>query len=232
MVNDALNKTINWSWRDVIKLLFITFVFVPIFIEYVLHEFFYMLFQDSLYSGTLMGLVMAIVFTVSLYLIALKPYGYSWNTVGVRRFSNGYWKWIVVWSIILIIGSVIILVLMEFFNISWENEKTESLQRNITWYTFVIGFVSAAIISPIYEEIFYRGFLYKWFRGKYGIAAGMFISSFIFMVVHIPTYNTLPINFISGLVFAWTYEKTGSVLPAIIIHGIYNGIAVVLTLLA
>jgi citrate lyase synthetase len=52
------------------------------------------------------------------------------------------------------------------------------------------------------------------------------------MIAHIPTYNTLPVNFISGLVFAWTYEKTGSILPAIIIHASYNGIAFILTLIS
>ncbi|WP_249871652.1 CPBP family intramembrane glutamic endopeptidase [Oceanobacillus saliphilus] len=230
MGNNSMSKTtIKWSWRDVFKLLFLTFVVVPLFIEYLLHDLLYTLFQDSLYSGTMTGLIMAIVFMTSLYFIALKPHGLSWNTVGVNRFSNGYWKWIVVWLIVLIVVSVMILTLMDILNVSWENEKTESLLRNKAWHTILIGFVSAAIISPIYEEIFYRGFLYKWFRVKWGVAAGMFVSSFIFMIVHIPTYNTLTVNFVSGLVFAWTYEKTGSVLPAIIIHGTFNGIALILT---
>jgi membrane protease YdiL (CAAX protease family) len=49
------------------------------------------------------------------------------------------------------------------------------------------------------------------------------------MLVHIPTYNTLPVNFLSGLVFAWVYEKTKSLLPSMIIHACFNGIAVILT---
>ncbi|UOE94428.1 MULTISPECIES: CPBP family intramembrane glutamic endopeptidase [Bacillaceae] len=232
MGNDLIGKPIKWCWKDVFKLLLITFLFVPFFLEFLMHDFLYSLFQNSLYSGTLTGFVMAIVFMTSLYYIILKPYHLSWKSVGVRRFSNQYWKWIIVWLCLLIIMSVVILIIMELLHISWENGKTESLQKNITWFTLLIGFVSAVIISPIYEEIFYRGFLYKWFRGKWGIAAGMVISSFIFMLVHIPTYNTLPVNFISGLVFAWTYEKTGSILPAIIIHSTFNGLALILTVTA
>ncbi|WP_078556556.1 CPBP family intramembrane glutamic endopeptidase [Bacillus alkalicellulosilyticus] len=222
----------EWTWRDVSKLLIVTFIIVPVIIEYFLHDYFYSLFQNSLYSGTLTGLVMAIVFTASLYLIAIQPYGLSWKAVGVRKFPSNYWKWTFVWLILLIVASVFILLLMDVLNISWENEKTEALQRDMTWLTILIGFLSAVIISPIYEEIFYRGFLYKWFRGKWGVSAGLFISSLIFMLVHIPTYNTLPVNFISGLVFAWTYEKTGSILPAIIIHSGFNFIALVLTVIA
>lgn len=61
---------------------------------------------------------------------------------------------------------------------------------------------------------------------------GLAGSSFIFMLVHIPTYNTLPVNFLSGLVFAWVYEKTKSLLPSMIIHACFNGIAVILTAVA
>lgn len=230
MFNNSINST-KWSCTDILQLLFVTFVIVPVFIEYLLHDYLYSLFQNSLYSGTLTGLVMAIVFTTSLYFVALKRHGLSWSSVGVRHFPPSYWKSIVGWTVGLVAISIVILLLMELLNFTWENHKTESLQNNITWYTFLIGFLSAAIISPIYEEIFYRGFLYKWFRGKWGVAPGMFISSLIFMIVHIPTYNALPVNFVSGLVFAWTYEKTGSVVPGMIIHGTFNGIAVILTVL-
>lgn len=228
------NKFIRvvWSWKELILLLFVTFVFVPFFIEHLLHDLLYSQFQDSLYSGTLTGLVMAIVFTLAVYFIALKPHKLTWKAVGVQRFSNRYWKWIIFWSIFLIISSVLVLTVMDLFQIEWENNKTEAIQSNITWLTVLIAFISAAIISPIYEEIFYRGFLYKWFRAKWGIGAGIVISSIIFTVVHIPTYNTLPINFITGVVFAWTYEKTGSILPAIVIHGLFNGTAIILTALA
>ncbi|MCE7792952.1 CPBP family intramembrane metalloprotease [Salipaludibacillus sp. CUR1] len=221
-----------WSWKEVSLLLIVTFIFVPVFIEYMLHGILYSVFQDSLYSGTLTGFVMAGVFMLALYLVALRPQRLSWKAVGIRPFHSGYWKWIGIWTLLLIGASVIVLFMMERFNIGWENEKTEALHANMTWISFLFAFVSAAIISPVYEEIFYRGFLYKWFRSKWGGAAGIVSSSTIFTLVHIPTYNTLPVNFISGIIFAWTYEKTNSVFPAMIIHGIFNGLAVILTALA
>ena len=59
------------------------------------------------------------------------------------------------------------------------------------------------------------------------------ISSIIFTVVHIPTYNTLPVNFLSGVVFAWLYEKTNSIfLSAMIAHALFNFIAVLLTFMS
>lgn len=222
-------KSMYWSWKELVLLLLITFLFVPIVIENLLHDVLYVFLEDSLYSGTITGLVMAIIFTVGVYVIALRPYNLSWRAVGFNTFYTSYWKSILFWTSLLIVVSVGIVILMELLGGTTENTKTESLQNNMRIWTILIAFVSAAIISPIYEEIFYRGFLYRWFRVKWGVSAGILLSSFVFMLVHIPTYNTLPINFLSGVIFSWTYEKTGSLYPGMIIHAVFNGIAVVLT---
>ncbi|MGP4074773.1 lysostaphin resistance A-like protein [Halobacillus sp. K22] len=219
-----------WSWRELAKLLLLVLVIVPIFIEYFLKEYLSEVLQNSLYTGTLIGFMMALTFMFGLYLIAIRPKNLSWQEVGLRRFSANYWKAIVGWTIGLILISIGIVIATEILiGVGPENSKTDSLQSKMNLLNFLIGFVSAAIISPLYEEIFYRGFLYRFLRSKYGIPISMIGSSFIFMIVHIPTFNTLPINFVSGLVFAWTYEKTASIVPAIIIHGIFNGLAIILT---
>lgn len=231
-MNEFFREPVKWTYRELIQALVLTFVVVPIFIEGVLKSALSQWFGNELYAGTLTGLVMAIVFLGGVYYIALRPFGYQWRDVGVRRFSVNYWKWIVMWTIVYIIASILLLILMDFFQAGVANKKSESLKENVTWLTFLTGFLSAAVISPVYEEIFYRGFLYKWFRLKWGVGAGLVLSSVIFMLVHIPTYNTLPVTFIGGLLFAWAYEKSGSVVPSMIIHGTFNGIAVFATAFA
>ncbi|WP_404450370.1 CPBP family intramembrane metalloprotease [Sutcliffiella horikoshii] len=222
----------KWKVKELILLLLMALVFVPIFIELLLHRFLLQTFENTLYAGTMTGFVMSIIFTLSVYLIALKPHGLGWDVVGLRSFSKSYWKWIPVWTVVLIVSSILLVVMMDILGIGVDNSKTESLNEQVTWFTFTIAFLSAAVVSPIYEEIFYRGFLYKWILGKWGVGAGLIVSSLIFTVVHIPTYNTLPVNFLSGAIFAWTYEKSGSIVPGIIIHGVFNGVAVVLTVVA
>ncbi|WP_427137764.1 CPBP family intramembrane glutamic endopeptidase [Psychrobacillus psychrodurans] len=225
-------KTMFWSWSELILLLLVTFLFVPIVIENLLQDVLYVFLEDSLYSGTLTGLVMSILFTGGVYVIALRPYNLSWRAVGFNSFQTSYWKSIITWTVFLIGTSLIIVILMELLGGTSENTKTQSLQSNMGILSFLFAFVSAAIISPIYEEIFYRGFLYRWFRVKLGVPAGILLSSSVFMLVHIPSYNTLPVNFLTGVIFSWTYEKTGSIYPGMIIHGVFNGIAVVLTALS
>ncbi|SDK46604.1 CPBP family intramembrane glutamic endopeptidase [Sediminibacillus albus] len=219
-----------WSWKELILLLTLVLILIPFFIEYLLMQFLKVGFQNDLYSGTLTGFIMAILFSLGVYFIAIKPKRLSWKEVGFQRFPRSYWKSLIGWSLMLIISAILLSYLIEWlFTIGTDNSKTESLQTRLTTINIIIAFVSAAIISPIYEEIFYRGFLYRWFRSKYGLFPGILISSFIFMLVHIPTFNSLPYTFISGIIFAWTYEKTQSIYPAMIIHGTFNGLSILLT---
>ncbi|MCP3739301.1 CPBP family intramembrane glutamic endopeptidase [Rossellomorea sp. BNER] len=219
----------QWGVKEFISLLLLTLLFVPIFIETFVKNHLKQLFDNELYSGTLTGLIMAIIFLTAIYLISLKPYQYSWKKVGVRSFPKRYcWK-IILWTIALITASTIIFVLLSFIDIGTENTKTESIKSNLSIFNLFIAIISAGIISPIYEEILYRGFFYKWFRIRCGIFWSVIFSSSIFTIVHIPTYNALPVNFICGVVFALTYEKTKSIIPAIIIHALFNGAAVILT---
>ncbi|MEM5014521.1 CPBP family intramembrane glutamic endopeptidase [Niallia taxi] len=221
-----------WTWKELIKLLILVLVIVPIFIEYQLKEYLLALFQNDLYSGTMIGLIMSIIFIHGVYFIAIRPNTLSWKEVGLRKPPVNYWKKIIGWTLVLIVISIAMVVIMEILlGVGTENSKTASLQSRMTLLNFLIGFISATIISPLYEEIFYRGFIYRFLRSKFGIPISMLSSSFIFMIVHIPSFNTLPINFVSGLIFAWTYEKSSSIVPAIIIHAIFNGTAVILTAL-
>lgn len=219
-----------WSWKELILLLTLVLVLIPFFVEFLLKQYLTEILQNELYFGTLIGLIMSILFILGVYFIAINPKKLSWKEVGFRKFPKSYWGYVIGWTIALIIGSILLSYIMDWiFDIGTNNSKTESLQTRLTTISIIIAFVSASVISPIYEEIFYRGFLYRWFRSKYGLPAGMLISSSIFMVVHIPTFNSLPYTFLCGLVFAWTYEKTRSIYPPMIIHGTFNGLSILLT---
>lgn len=79
--------------------------------------------------------------------------------------------------------------------------------------------LSVAIITPIKEEILYRGILYRFFEKKYSFLVGIIISSFIFGILH----GGFPVTaMIMGIVFAMLYKKTQSIIPSIILHIIWN----------
>ena len=219
----------TWTGKEFTLLLLLEFIFVIVVVKYGVQSLYLSLFSNTLYSGTLTGLTIAIVLMTGLYFIALRPKNLSWKEVGVRSFSTKYWLKIPIWLLITIILSVAVVLLTSLLGNSVDNSKTESLQQNINLFTILIGIISAGVVSPVYEEIFYRGFIYRWLRVRLGMNWGIVISSLIFTIAHFPTLNAMPVNFINGVVFAWVYEKTGSVIPGMIIHGVFNTIAVLLT---
>ena len=219
-----------WGLKEFIFLMLLEFVFVIGCIKFFVQPIYSHWFNNDLYAGTLMGLTIAIILISGVYFIALRPKKLSWSEVGIKKFAAKDWNTIIVFTIILMVGAVIIMFLTSFIGNSWENSKTEAMQQNVTFFTVLIAFISAAIISPIYEEIFYRGFLYRWLRTRIGFIGAILISSLIFTIVHIPTYNAMPVNFFSGIIFALAYERTNSIWPAVMIHGLTNGIMVLLTI--
>ncbi|WP_245596135.1 CPBP family intramembrane glutamic endopeptidase [Paenibacillus taiwanensis] len=225
-------RTDPWSYKELVTILVLIFGLVPWLIESRLHNWLTEIFNNTFYSGISTGLVMGVVFTFSVYLITLLPNRLGWCEIGIRSFPLQYSMHIAFWSVIVLVVSVLILFVMSLFGGSYENSKTESIQSHLSVYTLLLGILSAGILSPIYEELLYRGFLYRWCRTRFGRGWALFLSSFIFMIAHIPTYNTLALNLAAGLIFAWTYEKTQSVIPGIIVHGVTNTIFVLLTFIA
>jgi membrane protease YdiL (CAAX protease family) len=86
-----------------------------------------------------------------------------------------------------------------------------------------------AIVGPAIEEIFFRGFTYKALRARFGIKWALLGSALIFALLHMNLVAFLPILFL-GLVLAYLYEKTGSLVPSMTVHMVHNFIMVSLTL--
>ena len=80
-----------------------------------------------------------------------------------------------------------------------------------------IYFIVGGIIGPVVEEVFFRGFLYGFFR-EWGVAFGIIASTAIFAVLHLKGGGVPYIQMAGGLVFAVTYELEKSLVVPIVIH--------------
>jgi len=94
-------------------------------------------------------------------------------------------------------------------------ETLQQLESPI-WF-FLVG----AVVAPIVEEIFFRGFLFQGFRQKYGWVSAIIISSAIFSAAHLDPVSFIP-TFVMGCVLAYVYHRSNSVWPGIIFHAAIN----------
>ncbi len=88
--------------------------------------------------------------------------------------------------------------------------------------SFVIMFL---VVAPITEEPLFRGLLLRGFLAHRSRWSAILISSLLFGAAHMNLRQFLPAVVIGG-VFAWWRIETGSVLPALIGHFLYNLAAV------
>ncbi|MFH1875867.1 MAG: CPBP family intramembrane glutamic endopeptidase [Candidatus Omnitrophota bacterium] len=88
----------------------------------------------------------------------------------------------------------------------------------------------AAILGPVAEELFFRGFIYKFTRTRFSFLPAAIATSLFFAVLHRTPYDILPLSFIS-IALCYTYEKTQNIISPIIFHSLYNTLNLVLLFL-
>ena len=91
------------------------------------------------------------------------------------------------------------------------------------WKMLIVGLL-ASLVVPVYEEIFFRGFIHNAFRNRFGMWASIVGSALLFGLFHMIPAQIIT-AFLLGLVLGWVYEKSGSLWTVIIVHVVNNGLA-------
>ena len=94
----------------------------------------------------------------------------------------------------------------------------------------ILTFQALALITPISEELFFRGFIFRGLIPKVGPFGAMLISAAVFSGFHLSLGVLIPI-FITGFLLAWLYWKTGSLWASIGAHAGQNALALIATAL-
>lgn len=130
---------------------------------------------------------------------------------------------IAIWFAFLVVEYVIAIFAGDFLNAgaAIEMQTTAYAQGNI-----ILQIISIGIITPIAEEMIFRGSVYAGLRKRFGVPAAAVIAGLIFGAVHAKGY-LIVIMTIFGVLLCLVYEKTCNLLYPILMHitnNILNGI--------
>lgn len=134
------------------------------------------------------------------------------------------------------VAAIVLFSLAFAITMLYGERKTDlDLMIESSIYTrFATAFV-AVVTAPLVEELVYRGLLYKALEKAAGVAVAIGIVSLLFAGVHVFQYrnNVAVIAVITLLSITLTVTRavSGKVLPAFIIHLVFNGIQSVLIVL-
>lgn len=102
---------------------------------------------------------------------------------------------------------------------------------NANWWEKLNVVFLASVLAPLMEETMFRGFLYRQLRdatsrlGYLGsvLASGL-ATSFVFAAIHPQGWIAIPALMALALAFTLAREWRGTLLPAMMAHGINNGL--------
>lgn len=89
----------------------------------------------------------------------------------------------------------------------------------------IVYIISVSFVPAVTEELVYRGCIMGRLR-KYGDGFALVTSAFLFGIMH-GNFTQAPFAFVVGLAVGWAVIYTGSIIPAMIIHGLNNFMSVI-----
>jgi membrane protease YdiL (CAAX protease family) len=113
---------------------------------------------------------------------------------------------------------------------------SEGVSRVYELRTLPTYLIVLALVFPIGpgEEIYWRGLIQRRFSEQLGGSAGIFVTSCVYALIHLPTldFPLMMTAFIGGIVWGYIYERTASLLPAVVSHVLFDLLIFVIVPLA
>lgn len=146
--------------------------------------------------------------------------GWSLTFGNVRASLALTWR-VSLWFCVIVAGLFALLVVcVRVFGWHWEVE----LQNVPRFERFWPWLLVACVHAPLFEELIYRGVLYPPLRAGLGRWPAILVNALLFWIAHWVVFGhvTLPNHLIAGIVFAWAYDRTRSLLAPTLLHALGN----------
>ena len=219
---------VKWGFLDVIKFAIMFYAFAYAFMlaqtallgkfPYLSNRNFRFIFNTTVID--IVGIIFVLNFVKFIYRQHISAIGVTLENFFKNVFYGitGYLAVIPILFITMVITAVIITIfkyrppVQPIVDILLKEQKVSFL---------IYSSLFAAIAGPIMEEIFFRGFMYNAIKKHIGVFWGILITASIFSFLHAHVVGFMPIM-ILGILLAYLYEKTGSLIPSITVHITHN----------
>lgn len=108
-----------------------------------------------------------------------------------------------------------------------QTQQVAEQVRDMGQSNIILAIVGPALLIPIIEEILFRGILYRAIKVSLPALYAALISAFIFGLAH-REIDTIPQLTILGFIFAYIYEKSGSIWVPAALHATNNFVTIMI----
>jgi membrane protease YdiL (CAAX protease family) len=195
-------------------------------------------------ATTLSLLLTTAAYVLVVRLLVVGPGALSWGEMGVRRPDADALREVAVGAL-LAVPAVVVTILLGVVLASFLERSPSPLPSVADGPGLVFNLVSAAVIAPIGEELFFRGFATTaWFRSLGAAAPAIVRGAVFFAFAHVLTQfdssfavgaQRALFSFLAlmpvAIALGWVFLSRRSLYAAIGLHGTFNAIQVVLAFL-
>ncbi len=183
----------------------------------------------AIWTSILLGALEGVALLGAVYFLGLRRKNLAWSAVGLKPASGTWWMIAGFLSLLAIpLTGLIALGVQLLLDLPLENPQLEFIAPSGFSWTGLIGmFIMGGLVAPLAEEVFFRGLLYRWLRGRWGIWVGVIVSSLIFGLLHGEISIVVATAFL-GAMMALVYEYSGSLWMPLMIHVANNGVKILL----
>ncbi len=225
-----------WSLWDVTKILIVFFTAYLIFIliqeQLILYKgvpkdqvpFHFLMVIDMLFAE-----IVAVFFMFRIikydYGVSVKAFGLKLSRLPhhIATGIKGYFMFLPIYIVIVLLVSNISRELG--IEVKAQEVLTMLADRaKFTSFQFSVMILFVGVIGPVFEEIFFRGFLYRALKKSVGSVCGLIVSSALFALIHNNLMAFFPI-FGLGIMLGVLLDKTSSLIPSIVMHIMVNSVS-------
>src|SRR3990170_1762645 len=180
--------------------------------------------SDHAALAVLLGanLLLELFLLMAVALFTVRKYRVSWAMVGLRLPERGGWR-----LPLAMLGGALVVIWVYFAVIAALGAEPSSNIPDEAFdsvpLTVLVGILSLAL-APVMEETFFRGFLFGGLRGRWGVFFAALFTGFLFALAHVDPLVYIPFTAV-GMIFAWGYVYSGSLLASMIAHLLFNSIS-------
>lgn len=173
-------------------------------------------------------LIQFVILFFPLWILVINKYSASLQDFAFRKIRFGFLlKTVILCYLFYLFVSLVIMSLLSYTGLELPGyEKQESYLPlfGVDTVGLIVGILMATLVAPFFEELFFRGFVYRIFTKTWPIWLGSVLTAILFAFIHFQFQSILPL-FILGLVLNYSYQKTGSLWTAVAFHSLNNAIA-------
>jgi membrane protease YdiL (CAAX protease family) len=173
-------------------------------------------------AGILAGIAILVIEVVAVFLLSLLLRGEDTSFKGIVNFQpNRVRSYLIMGSIALLPT----LVTGWLYSLGQAQAGVESNWLQLTRGEIVLWYVLTPIAVALLEETIWRGYAIP--RTK-GVWRSLLFTSLSFALFH-GVFNPLVVvaTFVQGLIWGWTYQRTESTIPSMVLHFLSRYLALV-----